>query len=365
MSKRPWQDFTGCRSQSFVTDLVEAPQEVHPDDLVNMASYRKEERREACKGSDPIIIRVAYAQNELIYDEDGRLRAQNDADSYAALPRDDKLNKFGLAYRKDAPLLMHKTLADITIIAAIHLYQTHGWRTVLYDSLRTMEGAYKLYCFAPDKDIADGLLALPGESAHNKGLAVDSMLEDKDGMEVDMGAHFDHLDMTINNRAYAGNKISEQAKKNRIIREAAFLRGALSQGLLVAPLRSEFWDDRLPENRADLWRVLDSAARCLDLELLSAHDLGLRKSNRAAFKEKWERWNYKDFLEQWQYIFSGRESDLEQMFGVVMPPLDEKASFYHGNFHPIYDSSLVESGKNLTESAGAASPSQPAAASRP
>lgn len=353
MPKRPWKDFSGCRSQTFVPGLVDSAKHVSPEDLVNMATYKKDERREACKGTDPVIVRVAYAQDEWVYGEDGKLKIESDSAKYQTLPREDRLNKFGLAYRKDAPLLMNKILADITVAAAIHLFNAHSWRTVLYDSLRTMEGAYKLYCFAPDKDIEDGLLALPGESAHNKGLAVDSMMEDANGLEVDMGAHFDHLDMTINSRAYTANAISDEAKQNRLIREAAFLRGAFVQGLLIAPLRSEFWDDRLPENRADLWRVLDSAARCLGMELLTADDLVLRKKDRKAFVQKWESWSYEQFLEQWQKTFSGREADVEELLGIRMPPLSEKATFYHGNYHPIYDKDLVENGLNLTSMARA------------
>lgn len=313
-----------------------------------MAQYKKEERRQACGGVDPIIIRVAYAQEAWVYDEEGKL-ALADPATYRALPREAKLNKFGLAYRKEAPLLMHRTLADITLGAAIHLHNRHGWRTVIYDGLRTMEGAYKLYCFAPESDITDGLLALPGESAHNKALAVDSMMEDAEGLEVDMGAHFDHTDMVINSRVYAGNTISAEAKKNRLIREAAFLRSAFTQGLLVAPLRSEFWDDRLPENRADLWRVLDSAARCLGISLLG-EDLQMRKNNRQAFTQKWENWSYQDFLDRWQQTFTGHEDRLEEILGVRTPPEIEKPSFYHGNYHPIYDARLRAFGLHQTMS---------------
>ncbi len=193
--------------------------------------------------------------------------------------------------------------------AAIHLHQTQGWTMVLYDGLRTVDGAFKLYHFATETDMKNGLLALPGQSAHNKGLAVDSMMQDKHGREIDMGGHFDHLDMETNSRTYMGDTISDAAKMNRLIREAAFLRSAFAQDLLIAPLRSEFWDDRPPENREDLWRVLDSAARCVGIDLLSAEDVKLRKENRKAFSAKWENWSYADFLQRWQILFKGRENE--------------------------------------------------------
>jgi hypothetical protein len=189
-----------------------------------------------------------------------------------------------------------------------------------------VDGAFRLYNFATDADIEAKLLAMPGQSAHNKGLAVDSMMVDENDVEIDMGGHFDHLDMSTNMRYYSGNKISETAKKNRLIREAAFLRGAFANGLLIAPLRGEFWDDRLPENREDLWRVLDSAARVIGLKYTI---------------ENKENWNYFDFLENWLRVFKGHEQKLEVTIGCAMPPLTEKPEFYHGNYHPIYDIELI------------------------
>lgn len=344
--KKPWSSFVGVRS------ALKTARDVSPEELVAIKEYRRDERKAACGGHDPIKIILAYAQDELAYDASGKIYAC-DSTTYHTLPRERRVNKFGLSYRRDADFLQHKILADIVVGAAIHLYKTQGWNTVLYDGLRTVNGAFNLYGFAPMKDIEDGLLALPGESAHNKGLAVDSMMEDVLGHEIDMGGHFDHLDMETNSRAYSGNRISEVAKKNRLIREAAFLRSAFSQGLIVAPLRSEFWDDRLPENRADLWRVLDSAARCLGIHLLNHEDMRLRKTHRTAFAEKWEQWSYQDFLDRWHDTFKGHEPQLKKILGVTHPPLEEKPEFYHGNFHPIYDESLRASGKHLTNATAA------------
>ncbi len=343
--KKLWQEFAYVKSKSFVVDLVSDAKNVMPDMLMDMATYRLGERVGACGGQDPIRIRLAYAQNEMAYGADGKIIRVDNADT---LPREQRLNIFGLAYRRDARFWLHKPLADIVVGAAIHLHKTQGWTTVLYDGLRTVEGAFALYNFATDTDIESGLLALPGQSAHNKGLAVDSMMEDAHGNEIDMGGHFDHLDMHTNSRVYNGEKISNAAKKNRLIREAAFLRGAFTQGLLVAPLRPEFWDDRLPENRADLWRVLDSAARVLGITLLSPEDEKLRRENRAAFAAKWESWTYEHFLNQWQHIFKNNTAALTQHFGTDAPPPVEKPEFYHGNYHPIYDRDLVASNKNIS-----------------
>lgn len=322
MIRRPWQDFANVRSETFVRDLIPAAQPVSPDALIEMESI-----------SNPAIVTcLAYAQDELIYNDKNQIIAV-DSETYASTPRERRVNKFGLAYKRDAKFLLHKTLATIVTDAADHLYKTYGLRTVLYDGLRTVDSAFKIYNLATDADLASGILALPGQSAHNKGLAVDSMMIDENGCEIEMGGHFDHLDMSTNMRHYKGNKISEEAKKNRLIREASFLRSAFSQNLLIAPLRNEFWDDRLPENREDLWRVLDSAARCIGLQYSV---------------ENKESWNYADFLKNWQKTFAGHEDKLKKIIGHAMPPVEEKPEFYHGNYQPIYDRELLESGKNLT-----------------
>lgn len=307
---------------------------VNPDDLVAMVDYKKTERINACGGTDPVSVNLAYAQESLIYDISGK-QVSVSPEVYRRTPREQRVNVFGLAYRPDATLWMHRILADILIAAAIHLYTTQGWRTVVYDGLRTVEGAFALYNFATDEDLSAGLLALPGKSAHNKGLAVDTMMVDTNGFEVEMGGHFDHPDMSTNMRFYDGEKISASARKHRLIREAAFLRGALTQGLLIAPLRSEFWDDRPPEDRSDLWRVLDSAARVAGISFERKPDD--------------DQWSYADFLTAWKNIFAGREAELDNIIGVRMPPSEEKPEFYHGNFHPIYDRDLRAYGKHLTE----------------
>jgi D-alanyl-D-alanine dipeptidase len=349
MLRRTWDAFEDVVSQSHVADLISQPRTVAPQDLVAMKTWRKGERVAACGGRDPIRIVLAYAQDELVYAENGKAVALDDAALYAKIAREKKLNKFGLAYRRDAEFWLNKPLADIVVGAAIRLYQTEGWTTVLYDGLRTVEGAYNLHRFATDQDLSSGLLALPGQSAHNKGLAVDSMMEDERGEEVDMGGHFDHLDMTTNARTYDGNAISDAAKRNRIIREAAFLYAAFTQDLLIAPLRTEFWDDRPPENRADLWRVLDAAARCVGIRLLSEEDEKRRKTDRSLFRKQWEEWTYQTFLARWQDTFKGREREAEALFGAATPPQEERVEFYHGNYHPIYDRDLKASGKHLTQ----------------
>lgn len=317
MKRKAWEEFTGKTSQTFVRDMVSAALYITQDELVDMKNHE----------SLALSVCIAYAQDELIYNDKNQL-IKTDKKTYAKTIRNNRVNKFGIAYPKNYKLYLHKTLAKIVLSAANYLYQAYGWQTVLYDGLRTVDGAFRIYNLASDEDLASGILAMPAKSAHNKAMAVDSMMMGSEGREIEMGGHFDHLDMSTNMRYYNGDRISDSAKKNRIIREAAFLRAAFSNGLLIAPLRNEFWDDRLPENREDLWRVLDSAARCIGLEYTA--------------KNK-ESWNYYDFLENWQKIFAGHEEKLIQSIGHTTPPLEEKPEFYHGNYNPIYDDIVIHS----------------------
>lgn len=353
MSKRGWDAFTGITSHSYVRDQMDDARHISPLDLYDMAKYQREERLKACNGYDPIRIIVAYAQEDLVYDAKGHITKVDDS-TYSATPRENKINKFALAYREDAKLYLHKVMADITVAAAIDMYKTHGWDMVLYDGLRTVDGAYALYQGADEADMECGLLSLPGRSSHNKGMAIDSMMEDRNGNEIDVGGHFDHLDMEVNSRLYHGPKLSEAAQRNRLIREAAFQRAALSQGMLLAPLRSEFWHDQTPENREDLWRVLESVARCLGMRLLDDDDERLRKTDRKSFIHHWEEWDYAEFCARWKTLFAGREGELVKILGTDSPPAKEKPEFYHGNYHPVYDASLRASGKHLTDWANAA-----------
>src|SRR5689334_22863145 len=71
MEKRPWQDFTGLKSQTYIVDLVGQARTISPNDLTNMLTWRKRERMAACNGHDPIRVIVAYAQDELMYSDEG------------------------------------------------------------------------------------------------------------------------------------------------------------------------------------------------------------------------------------------------------------------------------------------------------
>jgi len=339
--RKEWAEFAFLQSNASVKPKAEA---VHPDDLVDMAVYRSHDRMVG--GKDVLEAFVVYAHDKHVFDENGKLKPVDDA-TYQATDRPHKANKFGKAYQDGAKLWLHNTIADIVVDAAIFMYKKHKWRSMLCDGLRTVNGAYNMYRNAEQSDLDEGLLAPPGLSAHNKAMAADLVQFDKDGKLVDMGGNFDHLDMKTNNRN--NMNLAPEIIKNRRLREIAFQHAALSRGRLFAPLRSEFWDERFPENEADHWRVLESLCRCLGKKLLSEEDERNRKENPLAFHQKWEAMNYDAFKKKWHELFNEQElrTTLELPANIKLPP-ERETIIYHGDFHPLYDRDLMASGKNIT-----------------
>lgn len=318
-------------------------------DLVPVADWRRDERILRCHGNDPLHCLVAYAQDSLIY-QNGRLVQAASREQYDALHRDEKLNKFGAAYRPDAPLLSHRYFADILVEAAIDLYLNHGWLLCVLDSLRSMEAGYLAYMNAHPDDRASKLLSAPGTSAHNRALAADCMCFHTDGREIDMGGHFDHSDMVTNHRNYQGAKVNAQQQQHRIWRESGFQRAALRCGTLIAPLREEFWDDRVPGSPADLWRVLESVARCLNIELHRDSRIVLLKDKLAPLTSPTQAAGaYALFATAWADLFAAHANLLHDILRAdanTPPPLEN--FLFHEWLNPIYDRDLRPFNLHLT-----------------
>ena len=236
---------------------------IDPQHLCDMAHYRAEERGQA--GQDAISIQIAYA---------------------LANPG---INHFGVLYRTDAPLCLHKAMADMVIAAALDLQKNHGWRLKLMDGLRTIDAqiAMEKSEHTDPAWYANSMLSAAGKGAHPKGgMAVDLMPIDAAGNEIDMGTAFDSLDPVRAARHYTGDGISDAAKHHRLIVERAMQRAALAQGKLLAPLRSEHWDYRFPENFQDGWRVLESLCRVADVPF----DEALKTVEMTDYRSFCEHW---------------------------------------------------------------------------
>lgn len=317
-------------------------------DLVHVAQWRRGERTLRCHGHDPLHCVVAYAQDELIF-ENCKLVTTTSRAEYEARHRDEKLNKFGAAYRPDAPLLTHRYFADILVETAIDMHQNHGWTLIVLDSLRTMEAGYLMYRNAHPDDRASKLLSAPGTSAHNRALAADCMCVDATGREIDMGGHFDHSDMATNHRNYRGDAVSAQQQQHRLWRECAFQRGALRCGAPIAPLREEFWDDRVPGSPADFWRVLESMLRCLGGDYHLDPRLAELREMLRSFEAKAQAADaYALFADAWRELLTPHRALLEDTLHTsddAPPPLEN--FIFHEWLNPIYDRDLRPHGLHL------------------
>lgn len=306
-------------------------------DIINLSTYRKAER--IATGPDPVIILVAYAQDELIYDKN-RITT-TDAASYAAYKnsadpehRNLLVNKFGLAYARHMPLLIHRRLADVLIDTALDMRDRYQQFTVVMDGLRTYEAAARMQANRPDL-VASGMLAPPGASAHNRGLAVDSKLFeliDKSSyettptdiplhtlQEADEHGHLDdEQDMSINSRFYTG-PMSDEARANRLQRLVCWQRASVKNQTPIANLLAEFWDDRVPGSPADLWRILTCRALCLGMDgnpttTPIIHELKTRLAPLASSAHAAEA--YALFAKAWEALFPyTAQTRLEALLG--------------------------------------------------
>lgn len=351
----------------------------HPDtnqqislssDLVNLATYRKEERI-AGNTPDPIVILVAYAQDEMVYDN-GRITS-SDPGMYAAnksSPHPDLrnllVNKFGLAYVRHMPLLLHRRLADVLIDTAVDMLTRHRQFTVVMDGLRTYEAAERMQQNRPDL-VTSGMLAPAGASAHNRALAVDTKLfelidplsfETWTGsiplsalVEADEHGHLDdEQPMHINSRFYNG-PMTIAARKNRDQRLIAWQRASVKNKTPIASLLAEFWDDRVPGNPADMWRILACRALCIGIDakpatspLVKNLKTQLDELHKKHQQESSPRQNFAEkahglLTHSWNTIFSlPTQQKLEALLGPgggTPPPLDH--FIFHEWLNNIHD----------------------------
>lgn len=209
---------------------------IAPSDLVPMDLF---------SGDFPLIINIAYK---------------------TAVPP----NIFGVIYRHDARLWLHRDLAKIVLLASKMIHQDHGYSCVLYDGLRTTEAQSLM----ANSDIARAnthwleepgrLLSPPGAGAHPRAMAIDMSLQAPDGANLDMGTAFDHL---AENPAARHNpahrdypKLGEAAQTNRTILTGSMVKAADTLETPLLPLPQEWWDFRLPAGIYEEYAPLSDAS---------------------------------------------------------------------------------------------------------
>jgi D-alanyl-D-alanine dipeptidase len=310
-----------------------------------------------------LVLIPAYAQTEYIYDTERIIKA--DAAHYRRTLPAERLNQFdrlGAAYLEtlDDIFIEYRlgcVVSDAAAYAAQHARVAsdqglHGEVALLViDGLRTVDATYALAAANPEA-IANKLLAMPGKSAHNKGMAVDLTLvywsaEHACWMDADMLGHMDHPDMRTNHRNFTD--ISAIQRHNRLELERVMLRSAFTQNMLLAPLREEFWDFRFPEDGLDFWRVLESVARVTEnieaknicAEAISHIHQLLREGKRAEAYDAYEM-TMEDFMRVWEECFSDTKSQekIQATLGISAENLGTIQAIMHGNVNVLYDSDL-------------------------
>lgn len=174
---------------------------------------------------------------------------------YAQPDHVDNMFKTGI-YRPDARMWGHRDLVQIILAAANICHKKTGWIFEVKDCLRTVE-AQALMC---KTDIVKAhpqwleepgrLLSPPGQGGHPRGMAVDIVLVDLNGDEIDMGTSFDFLTEDRNNNPAARNytQLSSAVLEHRRILEDSMMQAAKEAGRELLPLPQEWWDFRFPRD---------------------------------------------------------------------------------------------------------------------
>lgn len=224
-----------------MNDPAPALTPIRPDDLVALDDYT---------ASHPLKIDLVYAQPQ-------------HAD-----------NMFQCAiYRPEARLWGHRELVPIILAAAAICFARTGWYFEIKDCLRTVEAQARMR----ETDIVKRnpqwleepgrLLSPPGAGGHPRGMAVDIVLVDRNGDELDMGTRFDYLTEDRSNNPAARNYTRFSADEaynmrvlyHRRVLEEAMMDAAKEAGRDLLPLPQEWWDFRFPKAYSETFAPIADA----------------------------------------------------------------------------------------------------------
>lgn len=177
-------------------------------------------------------------------------------------------NMFGGAiYRADARMLCHRKFLPIILDAALSCHAQSGLSFELKDCLRTVEAQEMMR----ETDIVKAnphwleepnrLLSPPGKGGHPRGMAIDIILLDTNGDEVDMGTRFDYLtpDPARNPAARSFRDLPADVLARRQLLEDCMMQAAAKHELPLLPLPQEWWDFRFPRDLYDLYAPVQDA----------------------------------------------------------------------------------------------------------
>jgi len=170
-------------------------------------------------------------------------------------------------YRPDAKMLGHREMVSIILAAAQICFKKTGLIFEVKDCLRT----YEAQSLMRETDIVKAhpqwleepgrLLSPPGAGGHPRGMAVDIILVDKNGEEIDMGTRFDFLTEDRANNPAARNytKFSQAILDNRQVLEDSMMQAAAEADRELLPLPQEWWDFRFPKSYSEQFEPIRDA----------------------------------------------------------------------------------------------------------
>lgn len=170
---------------------------------------------------------------------------------YAQPQHKDNMFKCGI-YHPKAKMWGHRELVDIILRASQICFKKTGWIFEIKDCLRTVEAqelmrqtdivkAHPQWLEEPGR-----LLSPPGKGGHPRGMAVDIILIDKNGTEIDMGTPFDFLTEDRANNPAARNytRFGDDVFRHRRALEESMMQAAAEFKRELLPLPQEWWDFR-------------------------------------------------------------------------------------------------------------------------
>lgn len=186
-------------------------------------------------------------------DYEGRYPLQIDL-VYAKASHKDNMFKEPI-YRPDAKMWIHKELLPIVLKASEICFKNYKYLLSAKDCLRTTEAQLRIteteIVKAHPHWTADGpyrLFSGTGKGGHPRAMAIDVILVNEHGEEVDMGTPFDYLteDPNPENNPAARNykKFPEHILQNRLLLENTMVDAAKSLNTTIRPLPVEWWDFR-------------------------------------------------------------------------------------------------------------------------
>lgn len=179
---------------------------------------------------------------------------------YAKAEHKDNMFKAAI-YRPGAKMLCHFQLAPLIVRAAELLHAKSGHYLECKDCLRPLEAQQKIIDSAivranPQWLEEPRLFSPPGKGGHPRGMAIDVVIVDKNGDELDMGTAFDYLttDKSVNPAARDYTDFGQGAAHNALVAaNRQLLTGVMQQaaaelGRDLLPLPQEWWDFRFPND---------------------------------------------------------------------------------------------------------------------